>query len=136
MEKERNVRTNMGAISQTKLGQVITSAFSALVDMVNFEEIETIDEAIKVVNRENPEEAKKNEKIAKALEYQSEAAKKQEERVMDVTLAFGDENSEQKLKYLQVKTQKVETKKMVEKTEKYEQEIKEEKQKELGGDDE
>lgn len=138
MEKERNVRTNMGAISQTKLGQVITGAFSALVDMVNFEEIETIDEAIEVVNRENPEEAKKNEKIAKALEFQRESAKKQEGRVMDVTLAFGDENPEQKLDYLKVESQKVEPKKMVEREKAYQQATKEEKQKqkELGGEDE
>lgn len=133
MEKERNVRTNMGAITQT-----MKDAWSAFVDMVNFTDIDSIDEAIELSNKENPEEAKKNEKIAKALEFQRESAKKQEGRVMDVTLAFGDENPEQKLDYLKVESQKVEPKKMVEREKAYQQATKEEKQKqkELGGEDE
>lgn len=122
MEKERNVRTNMGAISQT-----IKDAWSALRDMVNSgEDIESIDEAIAFSNKENPEEAKNNEKIAKALEYQRQSAKNREERVMDMTLLLDDE----KLGYLKVETQEVNSKKMTERQKTYEQATKEEKQKE------
>lgn len=121
MEKERNERTNMGAISQT-----IKSVWSALSDMVNSEDTESIDEAIASLNKENPVEAKNNDKIAKALEYQMQSAKEREERVMDVTLPLDDE----KLGYLKVEAQKVGSKKMMKTQKTYEQATKEEKQKE------
>lgn len=123
MEKERNVRTNMGAIAQTKLGQVIKGAFSAFIDMVNFEEIDSVDEAVNISNRDNPEEMKQNEKIAEALNYQTQSAEK---RVDETTLDFSDKN---KLDYIKVEKQKEEPQKMTQRQETYQQATKEEQQK-------
>lgn len=122
----------MGANSQKKLDfsqlfiiELLKDVAGTFKDMVQSDGIEDVSDAIVFSNKEKPEDAKENEKIGEALKYQERLAEK---RVMDVTPAFGDENSEQKLKYLQVETQKVEPKEMVERQKVYEQAI-EEKQK-------
>lgn len=83
----------MGALAnmkETRIGQILTGAFGAFIGMVNFqyEEDESIEEAIKETVKENPEIAGDLNKVIEIVEIENKVLAEMEP---DYTEAFGKE---------------------------------------------
>lgn len=83
----------MGALAnmkETRIGQMITGAFGAFIGMVNFqyEEDESIEEAVKETVKENPEMAGDLNKVVEIVGIENKVLKEMEP---DYTETFGKE---------------------------------------------